>query len=128
MFNLKVCPEGREFCYVLRDILGANQGEIICTYNETLNILEIVIFYVERRYRGDDKHRYGSQLFDAVLKEAKQCDVFPRIVVIPIPFVRYDDEEPMTVEELVKKYERMLFKHFEKDSPQMMYVGGNKSV
>lgn len=89
-----------EYCYTLHTAFGKEVGRIdtICSGDD----LEIVRFCVAITYRGR-KNRYGKQLIDKVVEEARNTGIH-HIYVTPKAEEIYDDIVQMELSELYRKY------------------------
>lgn len=106
MFKLKkirIC----EYTYVLKDICGKEQGRI--NANIYFDGVRLDSFCVACKYRGSKKYRYGKQLLDSIIEEAKTNNC-KKIVVVPKAEEIYDEDVPlMSLEELRRKYTNLGF-------------------
>lgn len=95
-----------QYSYVLEDIFGNEQGRIDA--NIYLDDVCLVRFCVAYKYRGLSKKRYGKQLLDSIIEEAKSNNR-KRIVVVPKAEELYDKIPLMSLEELGRKYSNLGF-------------------
>ena len=101
--KVRVC----EYTYILNDIRGKEQGRIKA--NIYLDGVCLDSFCVAYKYRGAKKYRYGKQLLDSIIEEAKSNNC-KRIIVVPKAEEIYDEDVPlMSLEELRRKYTNLGF-------------------
>lgn len=100
-----------DFSYILRDVAGEEVGRIdaLCYREE----IQIIRFCVGVKYRGMKFH-YGKQLLDCIVSEAETKGI-AIIFVIPKGEELYDDVEPMNLQALYTKYEKLGFVFKEKE-------------
>ncbi len=95
-----------KYSYALINIFKKETGCIEASYGN--NELQIIRFGVCSKYRGNKK-RYGKQLLDCIIKEAKDNGI-TRIFVTPKAEKYYDDTELMELNTLYTKYKNLGFK------------------
>lgn len=113
-----------DFSYSLINIYKKGKGYIDATKCVDLfdgkEALNIIRFWVSPEYRGNKK-RYGKQLLDCVVKEAKEKGI-KRIFVTPKADNYDDDTEYMEINALYTKYKSLGFKFI---NSQHIKVDGN---
>ena len=95
-----------QYIYVLNDTSGNEQGRIIAhNYSDGICLDS---FCVAHKYRGLGNYRYGKQLLDSIIEEARSNNC-KRIVVVPKAEELYGEIPLMSLEELRRKYRNLGF-------------------
>ena len=105
------------YCYRLTDLIGREYGCIDAKHHG--NYIEIDRFCVACKYRGTS-HRYGKQLLDSIIKEAKSDGIL-FIQVTPKAEEIYDNVEQMDLLDLYRKYLKLGFEF--KDAGKLKAFG-----
>lgn len=105
------------YSFTLRNLWGRECGCIDANHHD--NYITLDRFCVACKYRGS-RHRYGKQLLDAIIKEAKSDGVL-YILVTPKAEEVYDNVEQMELPDLYRKYLNLGFEF--KDSGELKAYG-----
>lgn len=77
--------------------------------------LQLIWFWIHPKFR---RCGLGFKVLSKVIQDALQISTIKRIIVFPHPDPRLEKEEPMTVESLVHRYQRLGFRFINGHNPE----------